>query len=174
MKQNRRCIRLSPDENNLLRTLHKQSGVPDGQFPQRPSFWREFTDTWNEATGRNDSPEELLHYIVTQRKQAKWFRFDGDYERLATPSFDLLSDEEWKVVETIYVDMGHAADNFLYDGELRSELLARFIQRTGRHIPDLVFSAALIARRKRGWLPKTESRDHNSIGFSDLDDVATA
>mgnify|MGYP000154711845 FL=1 len=56
MNARRKSIRLSPDEDALLRTLHRQSGVPDGQFPQRPRFWQQFTNVWNEATDRHDSP----------------------------------------------------------------------------------------------------------------------
>lgn len=173
MAKRRKAIRLTPDEHRLLSTLHRQSGVPDGQFPQRPKFWRQFTSTWNSATGRNDSPEDVLHYIVTQRKQALWFRFEGDHKRLSVPEPDILTPQQWEVVNALYVEMGVASDNFLFDRDLRRELLKRFVARTGAHVPELLFTAALVARRKGGLLPKTETGEgEGDIGFGDINEVA--
>lgn len=173
MSVNRKSIRLTFEEDHLLRTFHRQSGVPDGQFSQRPRFWRQFTNAWNGATGRSDSPEEVLHYIMTKRKQALWFRFGKDHKPLPTPEPDILIPEQWAVVDSLYVDMGVGADNFLVDRELRSELLRRFIAHTGVHIPELLFTSALIARRKAGWLPKVPHTPppDGDFGFRDIDQV---
>lgn len=178
MKARRKSIRLSPDEDQLLRTLHRQSGVPDGQFPQRPKFWRQFTNVWNEATDRRDTPEDILHYIMTRRKRPKgrpgrWDAFGDDYKPLPCPEPDTLTPEQWEVVEAIYVEMKVGADNFLIDRELRSELLRRFVARTGAHVPELLFTAALVARRKGGFLPKTGGGiSDTDMGFGDINEVA--
>lgn len=173
MAKRRKAIRLKPDERRLLKTLHRQSGVPDGQFPQRPKFWRQFTTMWNSATGRNDTPEDVLHYIVTQRKQALWFTFDGGHQRLSVPEPDTLTPEQWELVDAIYVEMAVASDNFLFDRDLRRELLRRFVAKTGVHVPELLFTAALVARRKGGLLPKTETGGTDGdIGFGDINEVA--
>ncbi len=176
MTTRRKSIRLDKDEDRLLRTLHRQSGVPDGQFPQRPRFWRQFTNSWNEATGRSDTPEEVLHYIMTRRKRPKgrrgrWAPFGDEYKRLAVPEPDILTPEHWEVVDALYVEMGVAADNFLVDRDLRRELLRRFVSRSGAHVPELLFAAALIARRKGGFLPKTETGE-SDMGFGDIGEVA--
>jgi len=173
VKAKRKSIRLTFEEDQLLRTLHRQSGVPDGQFPQRPKFWRQFTNAWNAATGRTDTPEDVLHYIMTKRKKALWFRFGADHKPLPVPEPNTLTAEQWEVVDAIYVETGVGADNFLVDRDLRSELLKRFMARTGVHIPELLFTAALIARRKGGWLPKvphTPGPD-TDVGFGDIDQV---
>jgi len=179
MAKRRKSIRLSPDEDQLLRTLHRQSGIPDGQFPQRPRFWTRFTEVWNEATGRNDSPEEILHYIMTRRKRpmgrpGRWEPFGSDYERLRTPEPSLLTGEQWEVVDALYVEMGLGADNFLIDTDARAELLKRFAARTGEHLSDLLFVAAMIARRKGARLPKIgqSSDGEGDVGFGDIDEVA--
>ncbi|MFO0826710.1 MAG: hypothetical protein U0572_01065 [Phycisphaerales bacterium] len=156
----------------MLMRLHRQSGIPDGQFPQRPAFWRGFTDNWNGITGRQDTPEELLHYIMTQRKQALWFRFDGTHKPKATPPDDLLSQEEWSVAERIYGELGAASDNLLVDATTRAELVKRFVAATGQHVPELEFVAALVARRKSGWLPKLAQTGSEDLGFNDFDEVA--
>lgn len=171
MTNRRKSMRLTPDLDHFLRTLHRQSGIPDGQFPQRPTFWRSFTNAWNEATGRDDSPEDILHYIMTQRKRGLWFRFEGAHKPLPCPEYTLLTDEQWAVVDAIYIEMGKGADNFLINRELRTELLRRFVARTGTHIPELLFTAALIARRKGGWLPKVPPTPDGNVGFGDIDEV---
>lgn len=174
MATRRKSIRLSPDEDSLLRTLHRQSGIPDGQFPQRPRFWRRFTDVWNEATDRSDSPEEILHYIMTKRKKGLWFRFDGDHSRLKSPEPDVLSKEQWEVVDELYVEIGISADALLVDASARTAFLKRLAAKTGEHISDLLFVAALVARRKGGMLPKTGGGPDgggDDIGFRDIDKV---
>ncbi len=176
MTNRKKTIRLSPDEDQLLRTLHRQSGVPDGQFAQRPKFWRQFTSVWNEATDRRDTPEDLLHYIMTRRKRGRgrpgrWDPFGDDYQPLSCPESGTLSPEQWMAVDAIYVEMKVGADNFLIDRELRREMLRRFVERTGAHVPELLFTAALIARRKGGFLPKAGQSDTDT-GFGDINEVA--
>ena len=167
----RKAISLTPDEDRLLRTLHRQTGVPDGQFPQRQRFWSRFTRTWNQATGRHDTPEEVLHYITTQRKQAKWFQFGKDHKRLKTPEPDLLTDDQWKELDRIYEELNVASDNYLFDRDLRAEIVRRFVASTGEHVPELVLVAAMVARRKSGKLPCLEPGGADDIGFGDLDEV---
>lgn len=179
MRKRRLSIRLSPAEDSFLRTLHRQSGVPDGQFPQRPKFWRRFTDVWNGATDRADSPEELLHYIMTRRKRARgqpgrWEPFGDDYKPLKSPPPDVLSEEQWAIVDQMYAEKDVSADSLLVDATARKEFLLEFVARSGEHVPDLLFVAAIIARRKGGLLPKTGSagsEDGADIGFGDIDMV---
>jgi len=173
-----KTIRLSPSEDKFLRILHRQSGVPDGQFAQRPRFWANFTDVWNEATDRDDTPEELLHYIMTRRKRGRgvpgrWEPFGKDHKRLRCPEPDLLSPEQWEVVDELYVEFGVSADSLLIDREARTELLNRFMSRTGEHIPDLLFVAAIVARRKGGLLPKSGDNrtGEGNLGFGDINQV---
>lgn len=173
MKNRKKSMRLEPDEDKLLRTLHRQSGVPDGQFPQRPKFWQKFTDVWNGATDRRDTPEDILHYIMTKRKKGLWFRFDGDFKPLSCPEPDVLTEKQWEIVDALYVEMKVGADNFLHDRDLRAELLRRFMAKSGVHVPALLFTAALVARRKGGWLPKTGTDGPDGgIGFGDINEVA--
>lgn len=179
MKNRRKSIRLSPDEDKLLRTLHRQSGVPDGQFPQRPKFWRRFTDVWNEATDRSDSSEEILHYIMTRRKRphgrpGRWEPFGDGYKPLRCPESDVLSKAHWAIVNQLYVEIGISADSLLVDAAARQDFLKRFVARTGEHVPDLLFVAAIVARRKGGLLPKTSragAEGDEDIGFGDIDMV---
>ena len=167
----RKCIRLSIDQDQVLRSLHRDSGIPDGQFVQRPRFWISFTQLWNDATGRSDSPEEVLHYIMTKRKKGKWFRFGTEHEKLPNPEPDLFSVEQWAILDDIYKELGIGADNFLFDSGQRDEMFRRFVARTDVQISPLLFSAAIVARRKAGNLPKTES-GNGARGFNDMDDVA--
>lgn len=172
----RSTIKLSPDHDLFLRRHHRQSGVPDGQFPQRPVFWRRFTDQWNAATDRDDTPEEVLHYITTRRKRprgrpGRWDPFGDDYLKLKGPEESLLREKEWKIVADIYLTFDEGSDNMLYDTELRTRFLLEFANRTGRHLPPLLFTAALVARRKDGKLPTLNTKD-GDLGFGDMDEIA--
>jgi hypothetical protein len=174
MKMDRRkCMALSHDEYELLRTLHRQSGIPDGQFPQRPAFWLHFTNVWNEATGRRDTAEDVLHYIMTKRKKGLWFRFDGKHTPLQCPEITLFTADQWALLDRLYVELGIGSDNFLTRPELRKELHARFCSEAHIHVPPLLFAAVLVAFRKGGYLSKTDpTRPNGGLGFNDINEVA--
>jgi hypothetical protein len=169
----KKSIPLSAQEDHLLRFLHRQTGIPDGQFPQRVAEWHHLTAVFNEATGRNDSPEDILHYILNKRKNALWFRFDGTHQRMRCPDSSTLTVEQWEILGAIYVELGVGADKFLTDPELRKEIHARFCKAAKVHIPPLLLAAAIVAHRKGGYLPKSEGdKPNGGMGFGDIGEVA--
>ncbi len=156
---------------------------PTANLPS-PVFWQHFTDTFNEATGRDCTPEELLHYIMSRRKwnrgtPGRWEPLGKDHQRLQTPSMELLTPEQWEVVHEMYEGSGVSADVLLTDAEERRAFLLEFVRRTGAHIPELVFVAALVARRKDHLLPHSEGPDgprddEENLGFGDIDEIDNA
>jgi len=106
-------------------------------------------------------------------RPGRWEPFGDDYKPLSCPEPSLLTDEQWEVVDALYIEMDVGADNYLIDRELRAEMLRRFIARTGVHLPELIFAAAIIARRKSGFLPKTGGgASDTGISFGDIGQVA--
>lgn len=173
----RKTIDLSPDEERLLSTMYYEANVPRDQYPRRPGFLRRFAGVWNEATGRSDSGEELLHWIMTRCKRPKGRagRLEAlgeGHKRMQSPGQDVLTPEQWEALEEIYRAINIGSDNYLFDADLRKQLVQQFLEQTGVHVPDTTLVAALIARRKDGFLshicPIDEDRD---LGFRDIDDV---
>ncbi|USN99237.1 MAG: hypothetical protein H6810_00725 [Phycisphaeraceae bacterium] len=170
----RRRLQLSREEDLFLRTLYRHHRVPTDQFRKRPGFHSDFTATWNEGTGRTDSPEEVLHYMVTLRKKGRWERFDGRH--LPSPSVnDLLSVEEWALIDTVYREGGVASDNFAFDLDTLDRIEGALLREFGHTVSRSLLCAAIIERRKSGLLPRTDrpmSDDPDKgIGFSDIDDI---
>ena len=176
MAKLRRAIRLLPDEDQLLRHLYTEFKIPSDQYERRPQDLERFVTVWNDLSGRSDAPGEVLHYIITQRKQKEknWPTFNGKHKRLTAMPDDFLSPGEWAALKTVYRDvvmpLGIGSDNLAYDDQLAAQVAREFFKLTGRSVPGRLLFAALMAKRKRGeWdtLPKKDGRgfgDINAIG----------
>jgi len=70
----RRCIGLQVHEDELLRTLYREYNITIDQYPQRPDDLIRLVGTWNNLTGRDDSGPDILHYMITRRKDNKGVR----------------------------------------------------------------------------------------------------
>jgi len=174
----KKSIALSPDEDRLLRIYHRQSGIPDGQFLKRPKFFKQFIDGWNQATERNDTPEEIHHYIQTRRKRPKgrpgrWEPLGDECKKLRSQSVELLSSAEWDLVDQFYAEYDVSADRLLFEKSIREEFTNLVNSMTGKQIPDIILVTAVISRRKAGLLPKINHKSPNSgiSGFTDMDEV---
>lgn len=177
----RKSIRVSPDEERLLTTMYYEALVPSDQYSRRPGFLRRFTAVWNEATGRSDSPGELVHWIVTRRKRPKGRpgRLEAlgeGHKCMRSPGQDALTPEQWEVLDDLYRELNVGSDNFVFDEALADRLVEMFFERTGVHIPAILLVAALIARRKDGFLGRLDPNDpggeDRDLGFGDIDEVA--
>jgi hypothetical protein len=169
----RKSIKLQPHDDNLLRQLHRASKVPVDQWAQRPRFLSRFTNEWNNLSGRHDSGDDIRHYIITQRKRNKWFRFGDDYDRLKSPGDETFTSKEWDALRIAYVEMNVGRDRFAADGNLRDELAEKFHERTGRYVSGERLYAAVMAQQKHkenGW-PLVEPDRKKGRGFKDIDDV---
>lgn len=176
----RKSMRLTPDEERLLRTMYYEALVPSDQYARRPGFLRRFTAVWNEATGRSDTPEELTHWIVTRRKRphgrpGRLEAIGDNHKRLRSPGRDVLTPEQWEALTEAYRELNVASDNFVFDAELRRQLELRFVELTGEHVSATVLVAALITLRKEGFLgrlaPDDPGGEERDIGFGDIDQV---
>ncbi|MBL9123136.1 MAG: hypothetical protein JNG90_05850 [Planctomycetaceae bacterium] len=178
MATRRYAIALSKSEDASLRQLYVLFRIPDGQYKKRPEDLELFVTTWNYSSGRNDSSDDLLHYIETQRKQKRknWPRFEGTHRRCAS-ACGLLSIEEDSLLRQIWKDemipLGIGTDSAAHDPALVATLEEKFCAAVGRIIPGMVLMAYIEAHRKRGnWL--AQKRDgFGAIGFEDIDQVAS-
>jgi len=171
----RKKLQLTAYEDLTLRDLYLHFRVPDGQFSKRPDFSSHFLSVWNQATDRDDTIGEVLHYIGTLRKQGKWVTLDGTHRRLSAGESQVgLTAEAFEIIDSIYTRLGIGSDNFIYSPELVDSIHQRLVADLGLHIPRHLLVAAIIDRRKAGDLPKAGrslSSGDEGIGFSDIDDV---
>ena len=91
-------------------------------------------------------------------------------QELARVPLDLMTAEEWKILDEIYLDMNVGSDNYAYNVELRRELARRFSASAGRFLPARTLCAALERRRKEGSLPRLPDKPEKPFG--DMDSVA--
>src|SRR5689334_15691454 len=66
----RKCIRLNPIEHSTLARLYEDRRIATDRYMHRPKDLRDLTNTFNGLTDRHDSPEDILHYMQTQRRRA--------------------------------------------------------------------------------------------------------
>ena len=74
MAKRRSSIRLQDHEDALLRTLYREFNVTVDQYPQRPDDLVHLVSTWNGLSGRDDTGPDLLHYMISRRKDNKGSR----------------------------------------------------------------------------------------------------
>jgi len=167
-------LQLKPEEDHLLRILYKQFDITTDNFPRQPDKLDEFTETFNSLTGRSDIGPELLHYMMTRRKKKQWVKLGRKKtsDKQETPSH-LFTKDDWRHIDAIYEEFQIPSDNFSLDADLSKKLQDEFARRSGRIVPAMVISAAMVTRRKAGKLttlkPKASDDD---LAFRDIDEVA--
>jgi hypothetical protein len=173
MPTKRRPLQLLPPEDELLRTLYRQENIPTDQYPQRHDDLLRLVSNWNGFTGRNESAADVLHYMVTKRKNGKWERLGRTTCNTLAPQRLAFSPEELGQLDAIHEELQIPSDNYALNPELAEKLKNEFARRTNRIVPGTILAAAMIYRRKIGNLARTRpANDERTIGFTDIDQVA--
>jgi hypothetical protein len=173
MATRRPTLQLQKDEDASLRALYREFDIPTDQYPHRPEDLQRLVAAWNQLTGRNESPSDVLHYMISRRKKGKGERLGwnagADFQRPQVA----FTDAEIKHLDAIHEELQVASDNYAINPELAKRLQQEFARRAGRLVPPMMLAAAMISRRKAGALatlkPKSDDQD---LGFSDIDQVA--
>ena len=161
---------INTDDKETLKFLYVRQKIPTDQYKRRPEALLKLTDRFNSLTERNDKADDLLHFMISQRKQGKWPKLGTAHKKLARVPLDVMTTEEWKILDEIYLDMNVGSDNYAYNVELRSELARRFSASAGRFLTARTLCAALERRRKEGSLPRLSDKPEKPFG--DIDAVA--
>jgi hypothetical protein len=173
MSKYKRSILLSRRDDQVLRELYLAFGIPSDQYKRRANELGRLANAWNNITSRSDPPLDLLHYIVTQRKQKEknWPTFGGNHKRLASMPDDFLSRFEWQCLVVVYLELltplQKGSDNLAYDEQLTANLAAEFYRRSGRVVLGNLLAAAIEVKRKRGEWVKIRRQ-----GFDDIGEIA--
>lgn len=166
-------LKLKPEEDHLLRILYKQFGITTDNFPRMPEKLEEFTATFNGLTGRTDAAPDVLHYMITRRKKGKWEKLGRKTTEGQSSDSHKFTPDEWVHVDAIYEEFQIPSDNFSLDGELSKKLQDEFAKRTGRIVPAMVISAAMVTRRKAGKLSTLKPKAvRDDLAFGDIDEIA--
>lgn len=162
-----------PHEDAFLRVLYREFNIPTDHYPHRPDELERLVESWNGMTGRNESSSDVLHYMITSRKNARWEKLGRN--AINTPSIPLVSfsEEDLQHLDRIHEELQIASDRYALDPEAAKRLQEVFAQRTGRVVPAMSLASAMIKRRKAGGLatlrPKSSDQD---LGFSDIDEIS--
>lgn len=176
----RPSIKIAPHEKRMLEELYLERGIPRDQYKERPQELIEMVDDFNRLTGRVDTPDEILRYIINRQKNKNWVVFNGNH--LPAPEHEVLTADQTDVLVQIYTEnvlvFGRASDALASDGEMRDLVSKEFGARTNRIIPGYRLAAILELMRKAGLLPllgdvpeQELKLNEDGIGFSDIDQV---
>lgn len=163
----RNCIRLNPIEHETLAWLYVERLIATDRYMHRQQDLKGLTATFNALTGREDTPEDLLHYMQTKRRRAgQWPTLDGNHRRLSVVVGNLIDTAFIDVLKDLYTELKHGAEAFMQDRVLGRLLERRFFEITGVQMRAYVLATAMMELRKDSMLPKLERRDP---GFKDFD-----
>lgn len=170
-------IRLSADEDGLLRNLYVQFGIPRDQYKKRPAELSLLERSWKNLSGRSDSGPELVRYIQNQQKAKQrlavpWPTFNGAHKR--APSFsDSMDKDRMEALKTAYENAvlphGLGDDAVFWNSEIVEALAKEFSRLTGTIVPGYALLVIAEEKRKRGDWFKVGKRGHGRKGFKDLD-----
>lgn len=167
---------LSGDEDQLFRKLYTSWQIPRGQYKSHPGYLEKFTEMWNRLSGRNDSADDVYHYMETKQKTTKrlpepWPTFNGVFKKLDPPDI-ALAPAHTIVLCDLYrkhiLPLGVASDSLAFREDLLNVLARGFAKRTGLNIVGMVLASVLEKLRKNGRLPRLGD---TGIGFDDLDEL---
>jgi hypothetical protein len=175
MSTKRKSIQLLNHERRILVELYLKWRIPVSQFKSRPEDTSKFVNEWNQQSQRSDTPEEVIHYMRTQRKRGLWVRLDGQHTLV--PPKEKFSPEETDILIEIYREtaglFGQGTDVLDHERELATLITKLFAERTGRFVPTHQLKTKLTAVRKRGLLPEVEEPLPDSEeGFKDIDKLS--
>jgi hypothetical protein len=172
----KKTIPLSTVEVDLLKHLYLAFGYPSDQYKRRPTEKARFVRRWNNLSERSDSEGDLLHFVITKRKNSQWVTFDGNYKELESMPDDFLSPQEWTYLEEAYIEVlvskNLGSDNIAYDPKLAQEIGVAFARRSARAIHAPLLLAAIEEKRKRGNWVKLTKAPKPKTGFDDWEEAA--
>ncbi|WP_145358587.1 hypothetical protein [Alienimonas californiensis] len=127
------------------------------------------------------SSDELLHYMIVQRKTGRWVRL-GDRVLHRGPR-PVLTAEDIITLINVAHEMAVREDvsccRFMFEPDLREELREHFARQSRKLVPGTELVDALISLRKDGLLPRLHgptgpgiAADGEDTAFGDMDQVA--
>ena len=169
----RRCIGLNPVDRDTLARLYVEKRIATDRYMHRPKDLRELTDAFNGLTGRDDVPEDILHFIQTKRRRkGQWPTLDGTHIRLPVVLGRLVDAEHKDILKQLYEEFGFGPERFAQDRDLSIQLERRFFEETNQRKRGCVLATAMVEMRKAGELPTLDLRGGGFGDFSKAERLA--
>jgi len=146
MAVRRRTILVADHEEKLLKEMYLARKIPIDQYDECPRELHELVDSWNGATGRSDSSEEIMRLMRTRRKTGKWVTFSGDHKPRQKTSMEFTPEQTEALIQIFQTEVaifGNGSDSLSYDAEVRRLIAKEFAMRTGRRILRLLWLQSL-------------------------------
>lgn len=168
-------MRLNSEEKSCLEELYLHYAIATDQLRRNPVVLGRITAAFNRLTGRDDDAAELLRYMINRRKNSDWPRLEDRARRFPAAMRELL-DGEIDILVGAYVAINVPLDEYLLRDDLPTQLARGFTMATKRVLPPAILVAALMAHRKRGFLPclSVEKTTGTEQPFADIQIVAKA
>jgi hypothetical protein len=164
----RKTINLNPFDHDTLARLYVVRRIATDRYMHRQDDLRDLTATFNGLTGREDTPEDILHYMQSKRRhKGKWPTLNGNHLRLPIVVGRLVDFDHLPVLAKLHLEFNVGPETFTHNRELARALECRFFEETGVRKRGYVLATAMIEFRKDGKLPKTGRRRDD--GFTDFD-----
>lgn len=180
MGANEKPIRLTTEEDGLLRKIYVQFRIPRDQYKRRPKDASAFISRWHKLSGRDDEMEQVVRYMKNQQKatarlQEPWPTFNGSHKR-APDSARELSKEQLVILRDIYealvLPLGLGVDAVEADADLCSTIAKQFAKHAGLVVPAMELVSIAEDKRKRGeWCTVGGPGFSRGIGFTDMDQL---
>jgi hypothetical protein len=173
MSATRKSIQVFDHERALLVELYMKWRIPVDSFDGFPDEKATFAEEWRTMSSRTDSADDLVHYMMVQRKRGLWVKLGDDYRRL--PPLPAFTADETEALVGIYHErvtiLENGSDVLSFESETKDLIARDFQEETGRFIEPHLLVMKITALRKRGLLPKVGNRgqDKQNRGFDDID-----
>lgn len=143
---------LDPADKEILEGLYLTHCVATDQLRRDPRTLTIITRTFNQMTGRDESSNDLLSYMMNRRKDADWPRLGNQAKRFE-PVTELLTEAQLEVLRHIYVTMDIPSDQYVCRATLSHRIADLFQAGTGVSVSPQTLVAIIVAKRKRGvWV----------------------
>ncbi len=174
----KKSISLNPADREALVNMYLDRRLAVDRYAERPQDLMSLTIAFNVLTERSDAPEDILHYMRTQRKNGKWVKLGNTARKVSKSPEEILALEDSKVLEACYIKIakahGKGNDSFAHEPELMRELAKEFQKVTGRYIHGSQLLAALTIMRKAGNLETLKLDKHGRReAFGDMNEAAS-
>lgn len=177
MSKKKKSIRLNPAEKGILIKLYLDRRIPVDPYQNRSKDLQGLTNSFNLLTERSDPPEDILHYMRTQRKSGKWPKLGSAAIKVSNRIKEFMTVEEREMLESIYIDLGKTFgkgnDSFAHEPELMRELENSFRKAAGRSVNGGQLLDVLTTMRKAGNLETLSLKKHgHREAFGDMNEAA--
>lgn len=164
-------IILNTHNKFALEGLYRHHNVAVDQLRRVPHILEELHSSFVRLSGLEISVSELMACMLGLRKVGDLAKLGRNAKRLRS-ALSGLEPSDFEALQSIYLEMRVALDQYLIDEKLAKKLQASFFAATGKNIDCWQLVAAMTTKRKRGeWVRLTRTPPPTAKPFADIKEV---